>query len=145
MSPNRKHDIELAAATFGMSASEFIRFKVFDDIQTRYEERNRTGSGSQLSGSTFPETWDEFYKLTTARFLELLKRAIEEITFLRTEQAQILLEARDLSLQDAQDLILRFQIDMKTLESEILDRFIQISGTAHAHTSYLQEKAEAEK
>jgi hypothetical protein len=147
MSAGRKRDIEEAAAKYGMSASEYVRFKVFDDIQTRFEERNRTGVGDQLSGSTFPETWDEFYRLTTARFLELSARAPREKDNLRKRQAEQLLQlvSSEMKVDNAELIVLRFQVDMQILEAQHLDQFYQVSRTAREHSRHLEEREKALK
>jgi hypothetical protein len=147
MSPDRKRDVEEAARNLGISASEYIRLKVFDDVQTRFEERNRTGTGNQFSGSTFPESWDEFYRVTTARFLELSARAWREKDDLRKRQAEQLLQfaATEMKEDDAELMVLRFQVDMQILEAQHLDQFYQVSRTAREHSSHLQTETETWK
>jgi hypothetical protein len=140
MSPSRKRDVEDAAKSYGISASEYVRFKVFDDIQSRYEERNRTGIGDQLSGATFPETWDEFFRLTALRFLELSTRAWRERDDLRKRQAEQLLQLAPSKMKedDAVQVVLRFQVDMQILEAKHLDQFMRVSSTAREHLRHLQ-------
>ena len=147
MSAGRKRDIEEAAKSYGMSASEYVRFKVFDDIQTRFEERNRTGIGELLSGSTFPESWDEFYRLTTARFLELSARVWREKDDLRKRQAEQLLQLApsEMKVDDAELMVLQFQVDMQILEVQHLDQFYRVSRTAREHSNYLTEKIGSKK
>jgi hypothetical protein len=139
MSPDRKRDVEKAARNLGISASEYIRLKVFDDIQTRFEERNRTGIGNQFSSSTFPETWDEFYRLTTARFLELASRTWRERDDLRKRQTERLIQAskEGLNEESAKWLLVDSQIETEHLNQEHLKQFLEVSSTAREHAHRL--------